>query len=65
MLKAGHIYQVNVCLLLPGKCFTFMCVSHRNLIKQEAGEPLRASLYAGFFVNGGIMEEGDTWFKHD
>ncbi|KAK2844204.1 hypothetical protein Q5P01_010863 [Channa striata] len=36
------------------------------LIKQEeAIAPLNATQYAGFFVNGGIMQEGDTWFKHD
>ena len=40
-------------------------VSHRYLIKREAVAPLSATQYAGFFVNGGIMEEGDTWFKHD
>ncbi|KAG7240590.1 hypothetical protein INR49_026645, partial [Caranx melampygus] len=33
-------------------------VSHRYLIKQEAVAPLSATQYAGFFVNGGIMEEG-------
>ena len=40
-------------------------VSHRYRIKREAAAPPGATQYAGFFVNGGIMEEGDTWFKHD
>lgn len=40
-------------------------VSHRYHIKQEAVAVLSGTQSAGFFVNGGIMEEGDTWLKHD
>lgn len=34
-------------------------------IEQEAFAMRNAMQYAGFFVNAGIMEECDTWFKHD
>lgn len=51
---------VRVCLRVRDR------VSHRFRIEQEAAAPPRATQYAGFFVNGGIMgEEGDTRFEHD
>lgn len=60
-LKAFGPTPVRCCL----RSVAHVCVSHRYLIKQEAIALLSATLCAGVFVNGRIVEEGDTWFKHD
>lgn len=48
-------------------CVMFICVlvNQRHPIKSEAEASLVATLYARFFVSGGIMEEGDTRLRHD
>lgn len=53
----------NTCWQVLHVCM-WVCKSQIR-IKQEPVALLSATQYAGFFVNGGIMEEGDTWFKHD
>jgi hypothetical protein len=62
--------RMHVCAHLHTLLHVFVCMYRSQIplicpTEQEAFAMRNAMQYAGFFVNAGIMEECDTWFKHD